>query len=928
MRKYIIVILVVLVFIAFSQFVYAEFISSEIEIFVPEKMIVGEKYHGMITSFLPPTKNSIVEISVSDDFVLQTPQTTRIKENQNHGIFEINPLHQGEAEIFVSYKGEIVSGNTVVFSEKSGAQKLQVILPSNSTIASDVSGFVFLLDGNGSPVLADKDTMVTLVSSEKIIVPANVVIKNGTSNVQFPVTVRATGDITAMAYGLTSGYSSITKSQQIVNVKMAIAPNIALPDSYVNYFIWLEKDEKPYSVPHVLKVELQSSNTDVIRLGITPNNNNLLTISMIDGLATGKLYTGNDGVAEIFTSIQNYGHSSSLVYVGSTILSDGEIIEGGTVEEPEVINPNYIQFWVYPDITSDIAYGVASLYYSDTEDTLEITINDDGTQISNVIEHITLIPIKIDDNIISISSQAGLEYNSNYLIDSYNLPTQSKVFEIITQNEGDYIVTATGGNSYDTANLQVTTTHNSKFSILLTPLPIRAETTQPLLFVSIVDENGNIIDISDSFGSTILLNIHTINGVVGKSSIKLHDNVGIVSGILTQLDTITVSSDMFGSDVQQLTPTGIPISVEFLVPDNVHVNEPFPIAIHEVDSMGVPVSKKQTNLVSSTGFEKNDNGLITINDIGESQIAILAQIGGAFAQTISSFANEIDFDLSVDTKDVRVGVPVIIKIKSTFDDVEYFIDSPFPSEKIDENTFSVTPNYSDTETITITGKLDGFTSLNKALELTSENIIQLSVSANDIHEMVLSLDYKIHLGGEILENHTPYNHLINPQQIVLEFPDEYSTFGAGYKLVKLYNNGELVSSNTIEFYAESDHSITVIYDRVVKIIVNGGQGSGIYSYGENVVISAPAKQKLSYLIMEKFSHWQEVDKPETFVISAEKDYTITAIYQDDYTILMIVIVGIVASLLFVIFRKGDSKIRYYLINILDLLKTKISKMKK
>ena len=160
------------------------------------------------------------------------------------------------------------------------------------------------------------------------------------------------------------------------------------------------------------------------------------------------------------------------------------------------------------------------------------------------------------------------------------------------------------------------------------------------------------------------------------------------------------------------------------------------------------------------------------------------------------------------------------------------------------------------------------------------------------------------------------------------FSNEYSTFGAGYRLVELYDNDKLVDGNVLEFYADGDHIITIIYDRVVKITVNGGHGSEVYSYGEEVVISAPSKEKLSYLIMEKFSHWQKVDKPEKFVITADSDYMITAVYQDDYTILMIVIVGMVASLMFVIFRKGDSKIRYHIITILDSLKTKIPKMKK
>jgi len=117
--------------------------------------------------------------------------------------------------------------------------------------------------------------------------------------------------------------------------------------------------------------------------------------------------------------------------------------------------------------------------------------------------------------------------------------------------------------------------------------------------------------------------------------------------------------------------------------------------------------------------------------------------------------------------------------------------------------------------------LDGFSTLSKQLELTSENIVELEIVANGTHGMVLSPSYKIHLNQEVLENNTPNTHLINPQQVSLIFPDEYSTFSAGYRLVELYNNGELVDGNTLEFYADGDHLIKLTYDRVVKIIVNG-----------------------------------------------------------------------------------------------------------
>ncbi len=314
-----------MIVICFSHIGYSygeepeEFQSNEITLFVPQKMIIGESYHGMVTLLSPPQNNSLVLLSVNDDFVVQIDSSLNIQTNQNHGTFKITPLNEGEATVSILYDGELFSANTQVFSKKSDAQKLKVILPTNSTVSTDMKGMVFLLDGNDSPIQSSFDRIISLVTTEKIFAPNSVIIQNGTNYAIFPVTVRATGEITAIAPDLTSHTISIEKSQETIDVKIGIAPNIILPESYTNYFIWLEKDDSPYTIQGVQKVEIQSSNTDVVRLGISPTsykNENSIIISMYDGIVKGRLYTGSTGIAEIFVSIDNYGSASQIVHVG------------------------------------------------------------------------------------------------------------------------------------------------------------------------------------------------------------------------------------------------------------------------------------------------------------------------------------------------------------------------------------------------------------------------------------------------------------------------------------------------------------------------------------------------------------------------------------------------------------------------------------
>jgi len=345
--------------------------SNNIVLFIPEKMIVGEEYQGMVTLLSPATSSSLVLLSVDDDFILDVDTSVNIQTNKNHGTFKLTPLNEGEATISILYDGELLTTQTKVFSKKSDAQKLKIILPTNSTITTNMKGMVFLLDGNGSPIQSSFDRMISLVTSEKIFTPNSVTIYNGSSYTIFDVIVYATGEITANAPQLESHTISIEKSQQTTDVKLGIAPNVILEQSYTNYFIWFEKDGKPYTTSGVQKVELHSSNTDVIRLGISPasyKNENMITVSMIDGIAKGRLYTGTSGIVEIVASMNDYDSVSTTVVVGAALLHNDEAkdlsIDDYTGEDKD-FDVNYIQFVVYPNITNDFAYGVASLYHTE-----------------------------------------------------------------------------------------------------------------------------------------------------------------------------------------------------------------------------------------------------------------------------------------------------------------------------------------------------------------------------------------------------------------------------------------------------------------------------------------------------------------------------------------------------------------------------------
>ena len=546
-----------------------------------------------------------------------------------------------------------------------------------------------------------------------------------------------------------------------------------------------------------------------------------------------------------------------------------------------------------------------------------------------------MVPVKTEDAYISISSQRGLSYDSSYTLDDVQFPTHSKVFEIKADNVGDYTITATGGNSFDTANLKVTTDHNSNYSIKILELPTLSHLSQPLMMVSVVDNNDKLVDITTLFGSLFSVDVYSNNAKISSSSIIFEDNIGIVSGLLLGTSEISISSEDFGTTSKILTPSGIATSIEVFTPGIIHSGEPFPIVIHEVDSKGIPISKKSIHEVSTSGLTKSfEDDKVIIDGEGLQNISILSELGGGFQTQIDSFVNKINFNLDVDNVSPRLGEPVIIKINSPITGINYNIDSPFPYDKINSNTFEIIPDYEINDAvITIIGKLDGFGIADKTVSITSVNLVEISIDTMTMNgDSIIHPNFNMQLTGSISEQKTPYKDTIPPQTIILTFPNTWKSIDGGYKITDLTLDGIPIDSNIVKFYADTDKQITVTYDKFIKVTVIDGNGSGVYSFGDNIVISAPDKPIIPILAKETFDYWVGTDeKSPSFVITPNNDYTVTAIYKDDYSVLMIVIMVIVIGMVLLVVKKGDSGLKYkveeYIEKILGLVKKFIPQKK-
>lgn len=150
-------------------------------------------------------------------------------------------------------------------------------------------------------------------------VDEEVLIKNGTHYTKFVANIRGSGEVFATAQGLKTGHAHITKIQDEATVRIAVAPNIILENSRAYFYVWLEKDGRPFKPPYVTHAYVSSSNLDSIRFNENPyikHSDSILKISLIEGIGSGTLISSERGSATITASVEGFGSAQTNVVIG------------------------------------------------------------------------------------------------------------------------------------------------------------------------------------------------------------------------------------------------------------------------------------------------------------------------------------------------------------------------------------------------------------------------------------------------------------------------------------------------------------------------------------------------------------------------------------------------------------------------------------
>ncbi|MFY9299863.1 MAG: hypothetical protein WAO91_01565 [Candidatus Nitrosotenuis sp.] len=923
-------------------------------------MIKGETYEGLVMLSDAAIAGELVLITSSDKAIIEPPKSITILPESNHGIFEIKTLKEGNARIFASVNGEVTSTDVKVYSSSSTPDKLGMFLPSNSTKTGKVPVYVFTLDRNGSPASVKDDVIVHLSSSSEMIrVPESVTVKNQTYYARFTVEVNGGGKITTSAQNLNPDTINVKRQQENVDVLMGIAPNIALENSQVYYYVWLEKDGKPFKPPHVLDVFLSSNDPKVARLAPRGTSQHYgdgtIHAKMIDGIARGTLFTGERGSATISANVDGFGYAQADLVVGPVTFSNesfsNEVQSGpssgiqvnstSSSRIDAVYQPNIALSWVFPTRTSDKAYGVAALYWQNVTKSVNTSMDEiDGTAVQSVVSTQTLVPLPLDDRTINIASQANLVHKTMYQMSQSNRleSTEGKgrlsaiEFELVSSNQGDYTISVSGpGLDTSQTKLRVVPEHTESYKIGIVPLPSKPEVRQDLAIVSILDKDGNLVDSGTAQNKDIEIVTSKIQEIsIGSVS---GQSISIVRGEVSEQASIVASANNIGTASADIIPAGISTAIEFELPEIIHVGEPAPYVIHEVDIFGTPLAKiKPIGMSTSGGIEidRNKEYLIT-RDHGQGKVAVLAD-AGADTKSFEAFSNTMSVEVVITKEKVRVGEKTQLAVISDIPNLEITIDSPVTftetKEQGDEskNIYLAYPDREGTFDVTVTAQKGGYAPVTKSLSFEAINLFDLTVKAVSTQDgKEISAKHTLVISNQTINRvSTPYSKELGPSEITMSFPPEQKMGDRSYSLKKILAGNEEFNEQEIEFFLNSNTEVTAYYDRMIKIDVAGAEGSGFYPYGETVTLSVPPKEKVSILVREAFDHWDGLPyETEPVSFTASEDISARVAYRDDYSFLMLVVAAIVTTVLYATAIRNKVNLRWEASKLLDLLRNSI-----
>ena len=870
------------------------------DLWVPEQMIEGRAYRGIVVLDEPPEDFLEVLLSSDNPRSAGVPPSVRVGPSSNHGVFEIEAKSAGSASISAIVGGRLLSESAQVSARPDGPASLHVTLPASSAQAGTMTGYVTVLDSTGAP--AATQTAVRLTTSGGLSAPSRVEVPPGAFQAPFWVGVSGDGSITAEAPGLAPHTASVKHARQGVDVRMAVAPRIAMPDSHVFYYVWLEKDGRPFRPPYAVEAFLHTGDESVARPAPAPQGASAILLS--GGVARGILYTGERGVSTVTAVAPRLGTAQDVLHVGPARLGGGTGAEPLLREQdlagpaPEAGRPDLLLSWIYPSVTDGEAWAVAAAYSSQVSRAL----SPDG---SGVAEEAVLVPARLPGGILHASSGPGLEHRGAHPMLEKTTKTNAVEFAVRGTGQGEHVLRASGQgmDSGNEARVRVMPAHAADLEIRVEPLPALHGARQDLALVSLLD-GGAAADPAGLLGRA-QLSVSAVSAGLESGSARFSGSSAVVSGTLTGTGSITASLEGVGSGTAPLAPSGSPSPPSLSAPGRVHAGELFPFALHGHPG---PVPPPRVTGVSSELGASLSGGMMALERAGSGQVLVATEAGSAGAP-VEAFENSMDLRLSLSGTELRVGEQLVLEADAR-PGARYQLETDLPFERAGPGAFLVTVDREGRSVLSVTAERAGFAPASASASVSGRLAHSLHASASDSRGGPLRPEFSTSAGWSAT---APHSAELPPGPLSVEFPQEHREAGRGYGLADVLLDGRSSGPGRLELHLSGDARAEAIYERRVLVSVEGGLGSGTYGEGQTVRVSAPDRPASLPLVREVFDRWEGLDSDSAeHSFEASRDLYVRAVYREDWSHLLLAISAPMAAAALLAFGRGSERLRWAL----------------
>lgn len=861
---------------------------AEVSLWVPEHMVAGGSYHGVVVLEPAPQHGALVLLSSGDGDAVRVPGTVTVRPHSNHGVFEVLPASEAETSISASVGGLLHSAQVRVFAHHGTPERLELVPAAASTESGSMLVHAGLRDRYGAPAPAGGDVLVRLTASGLLGAPDRVTIRDGEASAPFEVRTRGSGVLGAASDGLGSHEAEIGRVLARHDVRLGVAPGIAMRDSEAFYYVWIERDGRQYVPPHAPRVTLHTDNPAVGRFSAAhdpagPGH----AARLAGGVARGTIHTGEPGHATITAAVEGFGTASARLFVGPARLGAGGL---PSPELQDLVGPppprgeapaDTLLAWVHPTHAAGDAWAVAATYRADHSRGLAQEAGPGGIS-SHIAEGTVLVPAEAYGRIVHASAP-GLGLDGAHAVETRQHRTNALEFPVPAGAHGTHNITVSShGMRPAAAALVAGPGYASGLRLGLVPVPA---VPGGAAMVSLLD-GATALDPLEVLGAGVQFGASA--GAGSPEVGPVQSGSAVVSGVRPG-SNVTVSLAGVGSATAAI-PHGAPgAHLGVSMPQRVHAGEEFPFAAHEYSASGEPLRQVRDLRISASSEVSHPRpGFLVLASAGHADVSVHSgEAQGAASLGVEGFENRIGLEVGLGGTDLRVGEPVLLSVADSAG-AEHEVSGGLAAERTGPGTYLLTAHSEGRHTVTVTAHRDGYAPESVSHAVSARLLHKVDVRAEDPEGGRLAVPFEISLGGAELGAVTPYHTESGPGALSVRFPAEADVGGAGYVLESLEPGGE---GGALEATLSGDLEAVATYGRVVLVSVEGGTGSGVYRYGEAVRITAPDRTVVPLLVRETFGHWEGdlAGLGPVAEFEAVRDVHARASYRDDYAGLMLAV---------------------------------------